>query len=150
MQAKENKKLIRCFPSADRCSAISRKTGLHHTLRSLGKTDVITPNVPSSSFIPHVLLLSKTPYDVGHPFGQLGSAVPAVSPPSFFCTTTWSLVVWWEEEKRPLPRVSTAHQGLKYPCAIINTVLVTKAKNSPVQATMKKIKSIPAKNSILI
>ncbi|KAK4813670.1 hypothetical protein QYF61_017637, partial [Mycteria americana] len=29
--------------------------------------------------------LSMRPYGVGYPFGQLGSAVPAVSPPSFLC-----------------------------------------------------------------
>ncbi|KAK4824175.1 LOW QUALITY PROTEIN: hypothetical protein QYF61_011472, partial [Mycteria americana] len=31
-------------------------------------------------------MLSMTPYGVEQPFGQLGSAVPAVSPPSFLCT----------------------------------------------------------------
>ncbi|KAK4829699.1 hypothetical protein QYF61_006074 [Mycteria americana] len=30
--------------------------------------------------------LSMTSYGVEYPFGQLGSAVPAVSPPSFLCT----------------------------------------------------------------
>ncbi|KAK4830790.1 hypothetical protein QYF61_013623 [Mycteria americana] len=31
-------------------------------------------------------MLSMTPYSVGYPFGQLGSAVPAVSPPNSLCT----------------------------------------------------------------
>ncbi|KAK4814666.1 hypothetical protein QYF61_024802 [Mycteria americana] len=31
-------------------------------------------------------MLSMTSHGVGYPFGQLGSAVPAVSPPSFLCT----------------------------------------------------------------
>ncbi|KAK4830244.1 hypothetical protein QYF61_009311 [Mycteria americana] len=31
-------------------------------------------------------LLSMMSYGVGYPFGQLGSAVPAVAPPSFLCT----------------------------------------------------------------
>ncbi|KAK4832965.1 hypothetical protein QYF61_026791 [Mycteria americana] len=31
-------------------------------------------------------MLSMTPYGMGYPFGQLGSAVPAVSHPNFLCT----------------------------------------------------------------
>ncbi|KAK4832066.1 hypothetical protein QYF61_020622 [Mycteria americana] len=31
-------------------------------------------------------ILSMTPYGMEYPFGQLGSAVPAVSPPNFLCT----------------------------------------------------------------
>ncbi|KAK4826025.1 hypothetical protein QYF61_003846 [Mycteria americana] len=31
-------------------------------------------------------MLNMMPYGVGYPLGQLGSAVPAVSPPSFLCT----------------------------------------------------------------
>jgi len=30
VQAKENKEFVHCFLSAGRCSAISRKAGLHH------------------------------------------------------------------------------------------------------------------------
>jgi len=30
MQAKQNKEFIHYFPSTGRCSAISRKAGLHH------------------------------------------------------------------------------------------------------------------------
>ena len=36
--------------------------------------------------LPAFLLLSVTSYDMEYPFGQLGSAVPAVPPPSFLCT----------------------------------------------------------------
>ncbi|KAK4819036.1 hypothetical protein QYF61_024401 [Mycteria americana] len=36
--------------------------------------------------IQQLYMLSMTPYGVGYPFGQLGSAVPAVSPPNFSCT----------------------------------------------------------------
>jgi len=35
---------------------------------------------------PQLLLLSTASYVMGSPFGQLGSAVPAVSPPSPLCT----------------------------------------------------------------
>ena len=42
------------------------------------------PPIPSSS--PSFLLLSMTSYGMGYPFGQLGSAVPAVSPPNLLPT----------------------------------------------------------------
>jgi len=48
----------------------------------VGKTNTITLNVLLPSFFPWVLLLSTMSYGMGFSFGQLGSAVPAVSPPS--------------------------------------------------------------------
>ena len=36
--------------------------------------------------VPPVHIPSIMSYGVGYPFGQLGSAVPAMSPPSFLCT----------------------------------------------------------------
>ena len=41
------------------------------------------PTLPSS--FPSFFLLSMMSYGMGYPFGQLGSAVPAVSPPNFLC-----------------------------------------------------------------
>ena len=64
----------------------------------------VTPSLrtcpPPSSFFLQLLFLSMTSYGVKYPFGQLGSAVPAVSPPSFPCTP--SLLtggVEWEAER---------------------------------------------------
>lgn len=57
-----------------------------------------------SSYTPHpnshILLLSITSYAMRHPFGQLGSAVPAPSPPSILPTPrVLTEVAKWEREK---------------------------------------------------
>jgi len=44
MHTKQNKELIHYFPSSGRCSAISRKAGLHYMQWLLGKTNAITPS----------------------------------------------------------------------------------------------------------
>ncbi|KAK4829769.1 hypothetical protein QYF61_006493, partial [Mycteria americana] len=44
--------------------------------------------------IARLSMLSMTPYGVESPFGQLGSAVPAVSPPNSLCPPASSLVGW--------------------------------------------------------
>ena len=41
---------------------------------------------PTSFFFPQLSMLSMMSYGLEYPFGQLGSAVPAVSPPSSLCT----------------------------------------------------------------
>ena len=83
-----------------------------------------------------------------NPLGQLGSAVPAVSPPNSLCPPpASSLVGWGEKQKNPWLCVSPAQQQLKHPC-VINTVFSTNPKHSPIQATVKKINSIPAKTGI--
>lgn len=48
---------------------------------------------------------------MGYPFGQLGSAVPAMGPPNSLCTPTSSLVVWYEKQERPSLCVSTAQSN---------------------------------------
>ena len=88
---------------------------------------------------PQLYTLSMTPHSMECPFGQLGSAVPAVSPPNSLCTP--SLLTGeggWEAEKA---------LALCKHCPIINTVSSTNPKQSPVSATMKKTNSIPAKSS---
>jgi len=40
----------------------------------------MTPLTPSPPPFPELLLLTTMSYDMGYPFGQLGSAVPAVFP----------------------------------------------------------------------
>ncbi|RMC14845.1 hypothetical protein DUI87_07021 [Hirundo rustica rustica] len=49
--------------------------------------------------IKRLLLLSMALYDMGYPMGQLGSAVPSVSPSNFL--PTYSLAQQYEEQKRP-------------------------------------------------
>ena len=41
---------------------------------------------PPFLLLPQLYVLSTTPYGTEQPFGQLGSAVLAVPPPSFSCT----------------------------------------------------------------
>jgi len=84
VQAKQNKEFIHYFPSAARCSAIARKAGLHHGY--LGRRMPELPTSLPSFFFPQLYMLSVTSYGMGHPFDQLGSAVPAVPPPSSLCT----------------------------------------------------------------
>ena len=71
-----------------------------HVTVTWEETNAITPNVPPSFFFPQLYMLSMTSYGLEYPCGQLGSAVPAVSPPNFLCTP--SLLaggVGWEAEK---------------------------------------------------
>ena len=56
---------------------------------------------PPSFFFPQLYMLSMMSYGMEYPFGQLGSAVPAVSPPNFLCTPASSLAGWGEKQKRP-------------------------------------------------
>lgn len=52
-------------------------------------------------------------------------------------------------QKSPWSCVSTVHQQLKCPC-VVNTVLDTNPKHSPIQATMKNINSLAAITSTMI
>ena len=52
------------------------------------------------SFFPQLYMLSMMSYGMEYPFGQLGSAVPAVSPPNLLCTSSlFTGRVGWEAEK---------------------------------------------------
>jgi len=86
-QAKQNKELTRYFPSAGRCSAISTKAGSIMCNGYLGKQ---TPSLRKSapSFFCQLYMLHMVLYGIGYPFGELGSAVLALSPPSFLCTSS--------------------------------------------------------------
>jgi len=56
--------------------------------------------VPKQCPPPTFLLLSMTPYGTEFPSGQLGSGVPAVSPPNFSCTPSLlaGRAVWGAEK----------------------------------------------------
>jgi len=47
VQAKQKKEFIHYTPSAGRCSAVSRKAGLHHVQWLLQKTNTVTLKTPS-------------------------------------------------------------------------------------------------------
>ena len=85
---------------------------------------------------------------MGHPFGQLRSAVPAVSPPTFLCTHSLlaGRAVWEAENVLTLCKHSSA--ATKTP-DVIDTFLVTNPKHGTLQAAVRKIKSMPPKLSTL-
>jgi len=74
-------------------------------------------------------------YSIEYTFGQFGSTVLVVLPPSFLCTS--SLGREWEAEI-----FFTAEQQLKYQC-VINIIVILNAKHSTIPATKKKNNTIP-------
>ena len=58
------------------------KTIAHHQLTN---AQPVLDQHPPANVPPSVLLLSMTSHGLEYPFGQLGSAVPAVPPPSSLC-----------------------------------------------------------------
>ncbi|KAK4828556.1 hypothetical protein QYF61_027525 [Mycteria americana] len=54
------------------------------------------PLLPAPGHVHPLYILSMTSYGMVQPFGQFGSTVLAVSPPSFFCT--WQSMGSWEEK----------------------------------------------------
>lgn len=59
----------------------------------------LVPQCQSPANLHPSLLLSMMPYGMEYPFGPLGSAVPAVFPPSFPCSPSLLTGGWGEEEK---------------------------------------------------
>lgn len=108
-----------------------RKAGLHHTCWWLGKANIITANVPPSSFS-QLLLLSTVPYDLNIPMvtWSLGVSCPQCLLPTS-CAPSASLS--WET-------VLHKHwsEWLKHPC-VLNTVFITNPNHS---TAMNKINSI--------
>jgi len=88
------------------------------------------------------LYMSVTPRGLGYPLGRCGSAVPAVSPPSFLCPP--SLLVG--RPAREAEQSLTAHQQLRHQC-VINILLILNPNHSTTPATRKKINSVPAETS---
>jgi len=114
---------VRQLVGRDKDSLISKAKAVHaskaksgiHSLLPIGRqvfshlqeSRALSRVMPSLSMCPPLLPSSPAfisemmSYDTGHPFGQLESAVPAVSPPNTLCTLTYSLVGQCEEQKRP-------------------------------------------------
>lgn len=87
---------------------------------------------------------SMTSHAVEYFFGQFRSAVQAVPPPSFLCSSNHSLVLWCEKTKSPWLKIRTASQELIHHC-VINLMLIINLKHIIVSATRKKNSSISAK-----
>lgn len=70
------------FPSAGRCPAVPRKSGLQHMWHLPGKANIRTMNALFHPPFPELLLLSMMSYGIEYPFIQFGSAVLAMLLPS--------------------------------------------------------------------
>ena len=69
---------------------------MHNAIAHHSPTDApLVPDQQSAppSQLPSVYILGMTSYGMEYPFGQLGSAVLAVSPPNFSCPS--SLLAGW-------------------------------------------------------
>lgn len=98
------------LPIGSQVFSIPRRAGIHHMEWCLGKTNTITPRVPSLSsslfFSPQPWTLITVPYSTQCPLDHLGSTVLAVPPHSILCTPTQITggVVWkWYSS---LPKIS--------------------------------------------
>lgn len=85
-QAKPSQEFIHHCPSAGRCSATSREAGIVTWNGFLGGQTPSLWTSPLAPPLPQLLLLGMTSHGVGHPFGQCGSAVLALCPPSSWGT----------------------------------------------------------------
>jgi len=103
----------------------------------------ITPKVPPF-FFPQGLLLCMMSYGTGHPFGQLGSAVLPVSPPSHLCTPSLLAGGVVQGVEKALTVCKHCSAATKDPC-VINIVFSTNSKHSLILATMNKINSTQPK-----
>lgn len=103
-------------------------------------------SISLSFFFPQILFLSMTPYGIEYSLGQLGSAVPSLSPFNFLCTCNLfsSSSVWESEEALTL---------CNYCLAVTKTSLCYrhcfqhKFNTNSIPATMGKINSIATKTS---
>lgn len=88
------------LPMAGRCSAVSRRAGLHQVEWILGKTNVTTPSVPLSSFFPPFYILAMMSYGLEYPSDQFGPPVPAMPPYNVPCSSSFlANVAGWTTEK---------------------------------------------------
>ncbi|KAK4817679.1 hypothetical protein QYF61_024908 [Mycteria americana] len=79
--------LVMWVVSAARCRVAAKlrlELGMSKLLDIICHWHSLTLDITHKKNLIHIL--SMTPYGMEQPFGQLGSAVPAVSPPNFLCT----------------------------------------------------------------
>lgn len=94
------------------------------------------------SHLPPVSVLGMTPHGVGHPSGQLGSAVLAGSPLTS-CPPISSLAGEHKNLNSPCSSISTAQKQLKQ--WVINIIVTLNPKFSAIPASRNKMNSIPTK-----
>ena len=116
---------------------------------SLYSVTTVPEHAPLSFLFPQLYTLSMMPYGMEYPFGQLGSAVPAVSPPSFLCPPAlWCEAGWCEKQGR-LWLCKHCSAGMKT-FLYYQHCFQHKSKTEPILATMKEINSILTKTSTKI
>lgn len=105
----------------------------------------IQPWSPESLPTPQMLLLTMILYGMGHPSGQLGWALLALSSPSLSPSPSCSLRSR-RGKKRQKCCASIAQQQPTH-WGVSNTVWATDPKHTTIQAAVKKTSSIPARPS---
>lgn len=107
-----------------------------------------SPNIGTSHkrLSPLGLLLSKTLYNMEYPFVHLGQ-LSLFQLPRSFPSPACSLEGQSEKNRKPQCCASPVQQE-RTQCVIIS-VLVTNLKHSTIQASMKKMSSIPSRPSVL-
>ena len=68
----------------------------HHSLTDAQLVPKQQSTPPPPGQLPSVYILGMTSHGMEYPFGQFGSAVPAVSPPNSLCPS--SLLAGWARE----------------------------------------------------
>lgn len=117
MQTKQNRKIIHCFPSAGRYSAISKKAGSIRLF--LGRQILSVQMFPYFSAV----LFSRALYGTGYPFGHFGLAILVLLPYNILCTLSPLQAGQHEKQKSLQLCARTTQQQLKYRC-IINTIFI--------------------------
>lgn len=98
--------------------------------------------LPPTPPTPQLLLLGMMSHAVEHPFGQLESAIPAVSPPNVSCTPSLLAAGAAGETEKGLALCEHCRAELSQR-ALISPGLGTHQNHSP----MGKLNSAPAKTS---
>lgn len=93
-----------------------------------GETNAIVVHVLPPHFSPQLLVLSMTPCDTGHPFGQSVSTVLVLSLPSSLCT--------------PQPHAGSATQGRQMLLPLCKHCLATSQYWCAVASILNKIQNI--------
>lgn len=108
----------------------------------LGKTSEITQNnIPPLLHSTQLLLLRKRLY--GYASHQFGSAVLAVSIPTFWITPASTLKRRLEKQKNPCLRVNTALLLIKCQCSF-TIIFIKNSEHNTMPATKTKTNSVPA------
>ena len=100
MQVKQNKEFIHHFPWV--FSHLQESSAPSHLSITWEDKHHHSKHPPASFFFPQLYMLNMMSYGLEYPLGQLGSAVPAVSPPNSLCPPSLLTGGVGEEAEKPL------------------------------------------------